>query len=149
MTDRGSINLHPLHNEGPLTEAERRTNLRLQRLSAGPFITMASCSRSISFSPVAYDLARHRFGAHLAVPDPHSVMWSGLYPVRVAVYYNSIHASVHATVAPVQMTSQAGCYWRSQASVLGKIVDVCVKLESPYKPVHRGKGYGVGFRRRG
>lgn len=70
---------------------------------------MAFCSRSVSFSPVAYDLASHRFGAHLAVPGLHSVLWSGLCPVRVAVYYNSIHASVHATVAPVQMTFQAGC----------------------------------------
>lgn len=43
----------------------------------------------------------------------------------MAVYYSSMPAPV----ALVHVTCQAGGYWSSRASILGEIVDVCVRLE--------------------
>ena len=66
------------------------------------------------------------------------LLWGRLHPVREWLF---------TTAASMpQSLCQAGCYWSSQASILGKIVDICVRLEYPYKSVYWGKGCGVGFK---
>lgn len=71
----------------------------------------------------------------------HSLLWGGLHPVREWLFNT-------AAFMP-QSLCQAGCNWSSQASILGKIGDVCVKLDYLYKSVYWGKGCGVGFKERG